>query len=63
MSSKVDVNCLPVDLKWIKQDLIKMDLINQLDIAYGLKNLLIDSTFTLKSLRNTPASELAPLVL
>jgi hypothetical protein len=62
MSSKVDVNCLPVDLQWIKQDLIKTDLINQLDIAYGLKQLLIDSTFTIKSLRNTSASELAKIL-
>jgi hypothetical protein len=62
MASKVDVNCLPNDLQWIKEDLIKTDLINQLDIAYGLKQLLINSTFTLKSLRNTPASELAKIL-
>jgi len=62
MASKVDVNCLPIDLQWIKEDLIKTDLINQLDIAYGLKQLLINSTFTLKSLRNTPASELAKIL-
>jgi len=59
MSSKVDVNCLPVGLQWKTQDLIKTDLINQLDIAYGLKQLLIDST---RSLRNTPASELAKIL-
>lgn len=62
MASKVDVNCLPIDLQWIKEDLIKTDLINQLDIAYGLKQLLINSTFTIKSLRNTPASELAKIL-
>ena len=62
MSSKIDVNCLPVELQWIKEDLIKTNLINQLDIAYGLKQLLINSTFTIKSLRNTPASELAKIL-
>jgi len=48
--------------QWIKEDLIKTDLINQLDIAYGLKQLLIDSTFTMNSLRNAPASELAKIL-
>lgn len=60
--SKVDANYLPIDLQWIKEDLIKTDLINQLDIAYGLKQLLINSTFTLKSLLNTPVSELAKIL-
>lgn len=62
MASQVDVNCLPINLQWIKEDLIKTDLINQLDIASGLKQLLMNSTFTLKSLRNTPASELAKIL-
>lgn len=62
MVSKVDANYLPIDLQWIKEDLIKTDLINQLDIAYGLKQLLINSTFTLKSLLNTPVSELAKIL-
>jgi hypothetical protein len=62
MASKVDINCLPIDLQWIKEDLIKTDLVNQLDIAYGLKQLLINSTFTIKSLRNTPVSELAKIL-
>ncbi|HXX98396.1 MAG TPA: hypothetical protein VEL11_14900 [Candidatus Bathyarchaeia archaeon] len=62
MASKVEVNSLPIDLQWIKEDLIKTDLINQLDIAYGLKQLLINNTFTLKSLLNTPASELAKIL-
>jgi hypothetical protein len=62
MASKVDVNCLPIDLQWIKEDLIKTDLIDQLDIAYGLKQLLMNSSFTLKSLRNIPASELAKIL-
>ncbi len=62
MSSKVDVDCLPIDLQWIKEDLIKTDLINQLDIAYGLKQLLINNTFTLESLRNTSVSELAKIL-
>lgn len=62
MVSKVDANYLPIDLQWIKEDLIKTDLINQLDIAYGLKQLLINSTFTIKSLLNTPVSELAKIL-
>jgi hypothetical protein len=62
MASKVDVKCLPIDLQWIKEDLIKTDLIDQLDIAYGLKQLLMNSSFTLKSLRNIPASELAKIL-
>lgn len=62
MASQVDVNCLPINLQWIKEDLIKTDLINQLDIASGLKQLLMNSTFTLKSLRNTTASELAKIL-
>ena len=62
MASKLDVDCLPTNLQWIKEDLIKTDLINQLDIAYGLKQLLINNTFTLESLRNTPASELAKIL-
>jgi hypothetical protein len=62
MASKVDANYLPIDLQWIREDLIKTDLINQLDIAYGLKQLLINNTFTLKSLLNTPVSELAKIL-
>jgi hypothetical protein len=62
MASKVDVNYLPIDLQWIKEDLIAADLINQLDIAYGLKQLLINNTFTVKSLLYTPTSELAKIL-
>jgi hypothetical protein len=43
----------------IKQNLMVIDLINQLDIADGLKGLLISSGFTLKSLLNTSTSDLA----
>ena len=35
------------------------DLINQLDIADGLKELLLSSSFTLKSLQNASVSDLA----
>ena len=62
MASKADVNYLPIDLQWIKEDLIAADLINQLDIAYGLKQLLINNTFTLKSLLYMPTSELAKIL-
>lgn len=43
----------------IKQKLMVIDLINQLDIADGLKGLLISSGFTLKSLLNTSTSDFA----
>ena len=39
----------------------KTDLINQLDIADGLKGVLISSGFTLKSLLNASASDFAIL--
>lgn len=49
----------PSVLNHIKQKLIVTDLINQLDIAYGLKRLLISSGFTLKSLLNASTSDFA----
>jgi hypothetical protein len=38
------------------------DLINQLDIAEGLKELLISKSFTLKMLVDTPVSGLAKIL-
>jgi hypothetical protein len=49
----------PSVLNDIKQKLLVIDLINQLDIADGLKGLLISSGFTLKSLLNTSTSDFA----
>jgi hypothetical protein len=40
-TNKVDIHDLPIDLQFIKEDLITTDSINQLDIADGLKELLI----------------------
>jgi hypothetical protein len=47
------------ELNDIKQKLMIIDLINQLDIADGLKELLISSGFTLKLLLNTSTSDFA----
>jgi hypothetical protein len=49
-------------LSGIKEKLVVTDLINQLDIADGLKELLISSGFTLKSLLNTSAPDLAKIL-
>ena len=49
-------------LSGIKEELVVTDLINQLDIADGLKELLISSGFTLKSLLNTSAPDLAKIL-
>ena len=46
----------------IKQKLVLTDLINQLDIADGLKGLLISSDFTIESLSNTSASDFAKIL-
>lgn len=46
-------------LSGIKENLVVTDLINQLDIPDGLKELLINSGFTLKSLLNTSTSDFA----
>jgi hypothetical protein len=46
----------------ILQDLKAMDLISQLEIADGLKQLLLSKDFTLKSLLNTSASDLAEIL-
>ena len=49
-------------LSGIKEKLVVTNLINQLDIADGLKELLISSGFTLKSLLNTSAPDLAKIL-
>ena len=58
-TNKVDIHDLPIDLQCIKEDLITTDSINQLDIADGLKELLISKSFTLKLLLDTSISGLA----
>jgi hypothetical protein len=45
-----------------KEGLITTDSINQLDIADGLKELLIRYRFTLKLLLDTPVSGLAKIL-
>ena len=53
---------MPIDLQCIKEELITTDSINQLDVADGLKELLISKSFTLKLLLDTPVSELAKML-
>ena len=53
---------MPIDLQCIKEDLITTDTINELDIADGLKELLISKSFNLKLLLNTPVSGLAKML-
>jgi hypothetical protein len=61
-TNKVGVHNLPINLQCIKEDLITTDIINQLDIADGLKELLISKNFTLNMLLDTPVSELAEIL-
>jgi hypothetical protein len=61
-TNKVGVHDLSIDLQCIKEDLITTDTINQLDIADGLKELLISKSFNLKLLLNTPVSGLAKML-
>jgi len=49
-------------LSGIKEKLVVTDLMNQLDIADGLKELLMGGGFTLKSLPNASASDLAKIL-
>jgi hypothetical protein len=49
-------------LSGIKEKLLVTDLINQLEIADGLKELLISTGFTVKSLLNTSASDFAKIL-
>lgn len=53
---------MPVDLQCIKEELITTDSINQLDVADGLKELLISKSFTLKLLLDCPVSGLAKML-
>jgi len=61
-TNKVGVHDLSIDLQCIKEDLITTDTINQLDIADGLKELLISKSFTLRLLLDTPVSGLAKIL-
>jgi hypothetical protein len=61
-ANKVDIHVLPIDLQCVKEGLITTDSINQLDVADGLKELLISKSFTLKLLLDTPVSELAKML-
>ena len=58
----IDEHDSPSVLSGIKQKLVLTDLINQLDIADGLKGLLISSDFTNESLLNTSASDFAKIL-
>ncbi|MGA9154959.1 MAG: hypothetical protein WBZ36_30615 [Candidatus Nitrosopolaris sp.] len=55
----MDEHVAPSVLSDIKEKLEVTDFINQLDIADGLKELLLSSSFTLKSLQNASVSDLA----
>jgi hypothetical protein len=61
-TKEVDVHDLAIDLQCIKEELETTDSINQLDIADGLKELLIRNRFTLKLLLDTPVSGLAKIL-
>jgi len=58
----MDEYVLPSFLSDIKEKILATDLINQLDIADGLKELLISKSFTLKLLLDTPVSGLAKIL-
>jgi len=53
---------IPHVLSGIKEKLAVTDFINQLDIADGLKELLIGSGFTLRSLLNASTSDFAKIL-
>ena len=55
----MDEHVVPSVLSDIREKLEVTGLINQLDIADGLKELLLNSGFTLKSLLNASVSDLA----
>jgi hypothetical protein len=58
----LDEHASPSVLSGIKEKLIVTDLINQLEIADGLKELLLSSNFTPKSLLNASVSDLAKIL-
>lgn len=57
-----DFNHTDSALRSIKENLIAADIINRLDIADGLKELLINNGFTYESLLNTSVSDLAKIL-
>ncbi len=58
----LDEHASPSVLSGIKEKIIVTDLINQLDIADGLKELLLSRSFTPKSLLNASVSDLAKIL-
>jgi len=60
--NKVDVHYSQSVLQSIKEKLIAADMINQLDVADALKELLISNDFTLRLLLKTSAPELAKIL-
>ena len=60
--NKVDVHYSQSVLQSIKEKLIAADMINQLDVADALKELLISNGFTLRLLLKTSAPELAKIL-
>jgi hypothetical protein len=55
--NKVDLHYSQSASQSIKEKLIAADIINQLDLADGLKELLISNGFTLRLLLKTSTSE------
>jgi hypothetical protein len=60
--NRVDLHYSQSALQSIKEKLIAADTINQLDIADGLKELLINNGFTIRLLLKTSTSELAKIL-
>ena len=60
--NKVDVHYSQSVLQSIKEKLIAADMINQLDVADALKELLISNGFTLRLLLKTSIPELARIL-
>lgn len=60
--NEVDVHYSHSVLQSIKEKLIAADMINQLDVADALKELLISNGFTLRLLLKTSAPELAKIL-
>ncbi len=57
-----DEHVPPSVLGGIKEKFLVTDLINQMEIADGLKELLISTGFTVKSLLNTSTSDFAKIL-
>jgi hypothetical protein len=57
-----DARCPDPVLQSVKEKLVVTDLVNKLDIADGLKELLINKGLTLKLLLNASASDLAKVL-